>query len=141
MTTLILIGKFQPFHKGHFYRIVESYKDFSRIVIIPIYYKRRGEILSSKHPIPIEIRVKYIDKILSTYLERKSYIIYPINMAERSFIGKFVQLLESIGDKEYIIYTRDITRYLIFSLFRVIAYNNFDVKVYYEKTNIFPLER
>jgi len=136
MTTKVFIGRFQPFHKGHLYTLLHFYKNSSKMVIVPIYYKRDGiEHLSSKNPIPISYRVRYIDDILSRYFPRDKYVIYPLKL-DKGIVRNFVYLLRSIGDEEYVIFTRDLSRYLIFSTLKFLLMSNFKIRVFFYKEDI-----
>jgi len=136
MTTGIFIGRFQPFHKGHFYKILNLYKNSSRVVIVLVYYERKGvEHLSSKNPIPLAYRVKYIDEILSSYFSSNKYLIHPLRVS-KNLIRDFINRLREIGDREYVIVTNDISRYFIFYVLKALLVSSFRVNVIYDNGRV-----
>jgi len=136
MTTGILIGRFQPFHIEHLDIIqkLTGLYNVSKIVIVPIYYERnKREELSIENPIPLDYRVKYIYKVLSKRFPDKYLIIYPLKVSRNilNALTDFIYLLNMIRDEEYIIVTRDISKYFLFSFLKIYLMFLFNIKVTY----------
>ncbi|MEM5820650.1 MAG: adenylyltransferase/cytidyltransferase family protein [Candidatus Aenigmatarchaeota archaeon] len=138
----IYIGRFQPFHKGHFKTLINYFENCDKIIIVPIYYEKNGkEILSQKNPIPIKLRINYIRSIINDYpfLRNKCHII-PQNILDINFLKNIQYLILSScktsenSKNSVIIFTRDLSRKLIYSLY-FFTFNFFgiNVKVIYDK--------
>jgi len=136
MTTGILIGRFQPFHTEHL-DILQKLTDLynvSKIAIVPVYYERnRREELSPENPIPLDYRIKYIYKVLSKRFPDKYLIIYPLKVSRNilNALTDFIYLLNMIRDEEYIIVTRDVSKYFLFYFLKVYLMFLFNIKVAY----------
>ncbi|MEM4881929.1 MAG: hypothetical protein QXN76_00050 [Nanopusillaceae archaeon] len=139
MVVGIFIGKFQPFHKQHLETILKLSNKTDLVLVIPTYLqKNEKEILSPKNPIPINYRYKYISSILENYIDHRKYYILPINVLNKKLLIKFLNILKSTGEKEFLIYTRDLDRFLAYKIVSLIArLYSLHINVYYEKkTNI-----
>jgi len=133
MTTGMFIGRFQPFHIEHLYKVLDLVNRYnpSKIIIVPVYYERKGkEYLSPKNPIPINYRIRYISEALSRYIPQDKYFIYPLKIG-KNILRDFISLLKMIGDREYIIITGDISRYFLFYILKLLLILRFNIRIVY----------
>ncbi|MEM1684987.1 MAG: hypothetical protein QXM04_01135 [Nanopusillaceae archaeon] len=142
MAVGVFIGKFQPFHNKHLDTILKLYQNTNLVLIIPIYLEKdKKEILTPKNPIPINYRYNYIKSVLEEYIDSEKYYVIPLNILDKNFITKFMNILKSTGEKEFLIYTRDLNRFFIYKVFSLISkLYSLSFKVYYDKNKKFCSE-
>ena len=82
--TSILIGRFQPFHEGHFNLFINGLKKSGQVAILVMdSYK-----INKKNPFKFKNVIKIIQKRLNDY--KNSYIIIKIPVTEEIIYGRKV---------------------------------------------------
>ena len=133
--TVLLIGRFQPFHIGHLsglWKILENY-NVSDIKVIAV---RRENSRLNDNPIPLNVTIDNILKGLKKIYGEK-YNIEVYGICYKNLIDLFIKIGNIFNDnkckKDYIITTSDIKRLIMFKIagiFYEIIYG-IDFKVIY----------
>lgn len=113
-----MIGRFQPFHSGHFIGLDSILKKFNAREIEIIVVQKIGNIDLYKNPIPLDLNVKYLKECLSEKYGN-TYDIKVFGVYYRNYLDILLKLINFFSydkSKKYILVTADIKRLIMFKI-------------------------